>query len=158
MELKEMRKVGVEVYNETERDELTSLKQSAGWKTYVPGSHTVYPFALPAYSDASWASSPYQRAGWEIITLQQFKERQGIMKYSEGDVLVNSNNTLEIQGNIGKVYVSVDAGGTTRMDTEKALDEYGYTLKTDEPELVEKTVAEVEKEMGLPAGTLRIKK
>lgn len=68
---------------------------------------------------------------------------------------------IEIIFRSGELVVGkYDNGAATRNCTCEELHRLGYRLVTEvmeEPEVVEKSVADIEKELGMKAGTLRIK-
>lgn len=155
MELKEMPNTGVIINTEEELKEYLQICEYGGWSCTACLSRSksyTYNSALEAQNNAVWTSRSNNS-----ITLTEFKERQGIMKYKQGDVLVSQGGqfTREIQGNIGKVYFSIDEDGDARVDAELELN--GYTLKTDEPEVIELTLEEVAELKGVPVDQIRIK-
>lgn len=159
MELKEMVDTAVIVNNDSERLEYLQLCEDAGWVWQGGGelptqwcSNYVYPYHIAAKTPLNHSHGPYKKN----ITLAEFKERQGIMKYSVGDVLESNIRELEIQGVVGKVYITIDDDKESTTFSEEELADCGYTLKTDD-HITEVTLDEVAEKMGIPVDKLRIK-
>ena len=98
--LKEMPGVGVTLRNKTECVEFLTLCQAAGWLWSAGNPPLTFGIDV-AYPTMRTATNPIGGICFPVtekITLQQFKERQGIMKYSEGDVLENKFNARKILG------------------------------------------------------------
>jgi hypothetical protein len=97
----------------------------------------------------------------DFITLAEFKKEQGIMKYKEGDVLVDKqNHEVKILGVCGLVYFRSEYGNPTRCSgsgfTEEELKK--FTLKTDPTKLTTLTMEDVAKMAGVDVSSLRIEK
>lgn len=77
----------------------------------------------------------------------------------QGDIVTNDiEDRIEIQGKIGKVYVTLALeDNASYLYSAKELEEGGYELKVSEPEITEVTLEEVAKLKGIPVEQLRIK-
>lgn len=152
--MKQMHNIYVVVNTDEERDEFIRLIGDS-WDVYVPEISTL-PYGLSASDTCDYCSLPTHM---ETITLTEFKKEQGIMKYKEGDMLVDKyGNEVKILGVCGSVYFRSDHGQFLKCSgsgfTEEQLNK--YTLKTDKPAKTDMTVSELEVAAGLPAGTLNV--
>ncbi|WP_146082376.1 hypothetical protein [Rathayibacter sp. AY1C5] len=79
-----------------------------------------------------------------------------------GDILVNSDgDEREVLGIAGKmIFLDNGEGELGEWDTAKYLQNYDWTIKQGSPadDTTELSVAEIETKLGVPAGTLRVKK
>lgn len=78
----------------------------------------------------------------------------------QGDIITNNINEdrLEIQGKIGKVYVTLALEDNVSYTySAKELEDSNYQLEVAEPEITEVTLEEVAKLKGIPVEQLRIK-
>jgi hypothetical protein len=160
MKLKEMKATGVIVNNEEDYDWLyETLRSGHFYMSAIPtprGTCYKFPFSVGISKVATWATT----TNWykKNITLAEFKKEQGIMKYKQGDVLIhNCGRTCEIQGAVGTVYIVENSNGDGVTWTEKEIEQYNYTLKTDEPEITELTLEDIAALKGIPVEQLRIK-
>ena len=149
MKLTEMPNTGVIINTEEEYNELLKMRADAGWSApkwiyslwpEVKG-HCIYVDDHPGWDKVAHVS--------DVITLQQFKEAQNIMKYQEGDVLENKTGyERTVLGICGQVYfMSYDKDPQKYYSgyTEKELDNSNFTIKVDtpEPEVIETEAVEV---------------
>lgn len=95
------------------------------------------------YADKDW----YEDEGYKILTLEQFKKEQNIMKYKVGDILRDNSyckQYIKILDICGEAYIASGIGTTLDNSylmkggdiyTESELDELSYELYTPEPEI-----------------------
>ena len=156
MTLKELKNTVVNTKTQEEYDELMKIYEDGGWEW----NYKIKPTAMSSWSlhkadtcvrvqnrfghaDKDW----YEDEGCKIITLEEFKKEQGIMKYKVGDILRDNScvrQYIKILGVCGEAYMASDTGTTFNSGrlmqgggiyTESELDELSYELYTPEPEI-----------------------
>lgn len=173
MTLKDLPHTVVHVPTQDEYDELMKIYEDAGWKWHCGGKPITqnywdlhkYETCILAKNKCEYGRKDfYELYGFEIITLQQFKELQGLttMRYKQGDILVNQNgNKRKVLGVCGEVYILSAYDNfdiAYKFYTQFELDDMGYKLYTEEPEdLTELTLEEVAKKFNVDVSKLRIK-
>lgn len=167
MKLKEMENTGVLIESVEVLREFLKICEDGGWQTISENKPTDKFKMFASRIPCELAVKNYfgsASCGWfdTQITLQQFKEAQITMKYKEGDVLVEGNGQeIKILGVCGQVYFISEEDDFVNADddnyTEAWLDNYGYNLKADAPDLTTLTLEDVAKMAGVDVDNLRIK-
>lgn len=173
MTLKELPNTVVHVPTQAEYDELMQIYEDAGWK-WCSGRKPKVAKRWDAEEEETCVEVKnsfgyaiktfYENQGWKIITLQQFKELQGLttMRYKQGDILVDEDgDKRKVLCVCGEVYIfsaynNFDIFGGSY--TQKGLDDLGYKIYIEEPEeLTELTLEEIAKKFKVDVSKLRIK-